>query len=860
MPLTSQFTALPDPGQAATLDDLAECLRSLKAWAGNPSYETIAGRVNAHRPTAEQVGKTTVVDCFRSGRRRLDEELVVAVVETLHADLGYVTQWRQALRVISGETQAAAQVRVQDSLPQDLPLFTGRQAELDRLRTLALRCRVDGDAVVISALAGMAGVGKTQLALHIGHQLAAEEPFDRILFVNLRGFHPDPAQPPADPGAVLDGFLRLLGVPGQHVPHQLAARTEAFRQRLTGLRSLVVLDNAADARQVAPLLPAVPGCVTLVTSRRDLGELGPAARFAVDVFSPEEALEYLATAVPRVPVGSDPEAAARIAGRCGHLPLALALVAGHIRAKEGWSLTDHADWLDERHQDRRLDSGVELALEVSYRHLPVGERALLRLLALHPGQDFDARAAAALAGLDLPTAEARMAELAADHLVQVAAPGRYALHDLVRAYAAGRSADEDRRADRRAAVTRLLDHYQSTAAAAMNLFDPVDAVRRPEVPELAVPLPDLTDPLSWLEAERPNLILVVTFAVADGRPEHAMKMSAILYRFLLGRHHHDAAVVHGQAARAAQQVDDQIGYARALINLASADVYLGRHEAAVRNLEEALPILRESSLLQHPGRRLDEARTLNSLGIAKTRLGRYQEAADHHQESLDLYKEVGDRVGQGRSLVNLGNLDSRLDRNDDAVSHYNEALVLYLENNDRPGAAGALSNMGGAELKQGRYDAAEEHLNQAIELFRELRSPNGEGNSLDYLGCLYTARGDGERAAGYHRRALAIFREIGDRDSQACALNGLGEAARVGGRPEQARAEHAEALAVASEPNVDDREEQARAHAGLADAHQKLGAADQAREHYRAAQALWVELGSPRAQEIAAILARDPGQ
>jgi hypothetical protein len=225
VPLTSQFTALPDPGEAATLDDLAECLRNLKAWAGNPSYEVIAGRVNAHRPVAEPVGKTTVVDCFRAGRRRLDADLVVAVVEALHADPGYVTQWRQALRVIIGETQAAAQVRVQNSLPQDLPLFTGRQAELDRLRTLAARSRVDGEAVVISALAGMAGVGKTQLALHVGHQLAAEEPFDRILFVNLRGFHPDPAQPPADPGAVLDGFLRLLGVPGQHVPHQLAART-----------------------------------------------------------------------------------------------------------------------------------------------------------------------------------------------------------------------------------------------------------------------------------------------------------------------------------------------------------------------------------------------------------------------------------------------------------------------------------------------------------------------------------------------------------------------------------------------------------------------------------------------------------
>jgi tetratricopeptide (TPR) repeat protein len=848
--LSSQFVALPDPARAAGLDDLAEMLRGLKAWAGNPSYEAITGRVNAQRAAADQVGKTTVVDCFRSGRRRLDAELVVTVVEALHPDRGYVTQWRQALRVISGEAQAASQVRVQDHLPQDLPMFTGRQAELDRLRTMAARSRIDGGAVVISALAGMAGVGKTQLAVHVGHQLAAEQPFDRVLFVNLRGFHPDPSQPPADPGAVLDGFLRLLGVPGQHVPHQLAARTEAFRERLAGLRSLVVLDNAADERQVAPLLPGVPGCVTLVTSRRNLGEVGPADRFAVDVFTSDEALQYLATAVPRIPAGSDPEAAARIARRCGHLPLALALVAGHMRAKPGWTLTDHADWLDERHSDRRLDSGVELALEVSYRNLPVEERALLRLLAQHPGQDFDDRAAAALAGLDLPAAEARMAELAADHLVQVAAPGRYALHDLVRAYAAGRSADEDRRADRQAAVTRLLDHYLSTAAAAMNRFDPVDAARRPEVPEPAVPLPDLSDPLSWLEAERPNLIAVVTFATVDGRAEYATKMSSVLYRYLLGRHHHDADVVHGHAARAAQQAGDQIGYARALVNLSSADVFLGRHEAAVRNLEQALPILKR------PGQQLDQARALNSLSIVKIRLGRYQEAAGHQQESLELYKEIGDRAGQARSLVNLGNLEARLGRDADAVSHYNEALLLHQENNDRFGAASALINMGGAEVKQGRYASAEEHLNQAIELFREVHNQSGEANALDYLGSLHTGRGDSDRGADYHRRALATFRDLGDRDSQACALNGLGEAASAGGRSELARDEHARALAIATEPDVDDREEQARAHAGLAAAHQTLGETDRAREHYRAAQARWAELGSPRAQEIGRLLAQ----
>lgn len=830
IPDKSQFAALPDPGQATTLDDLAETLRLLKAWAGNPSYETLTGRVNAQRPAAEQVGKTTVVDCFRPGRRRVDTELVVAVVEALHADLGYVTQWRQALRVISGETQAAAQVRVQDALPQDLPDFIGRAAQIDRLLELAQ----EAPAVVISAMAGMAGVGKTQLAVHLGHRLAAEKEFDQVLFVNLRGFHPDPSQPPVDPGAVLDGFLRLLGVPGQQVPHQLEARTELFRQRLAGHRSLVILDNASDEKQIAPLLPDTPGCITLVTSRRDLG-----GSERIDVFTPAEALEYLASAVPRIPVGSDPGAAARIARRCGHLPLALALVAGHMRAKPGWTLTDHADWLDERHDDRRLDSGVELALEVSYRNLPAGERELLRLIAQHPGQDFDVRAAAALAGTDLPTAEARMAELAADHLVQVTVPGRYSLHDLVRAYAVGRSADEDRRVDRRAAVTRLLDYYVGVAAAAMNLFDPAEAGRRPVVPDPPVPLPDLTEPLSWLEAERPNLIAVVTHGVADGRPEHTVRMAAILYRYLLGRYHQDAYLVHGHAVRAALQAGDQIAYARALANLATADVYLGRHEAAVHSLEESLRVLRQAG---HP---IDEARTLNNLGIAETRLGRYREAAEHHRESLDLYRVVGNPVGRARALVNLGNLDSRLDRHEDAAAHFAEALQFSREAGDRSGAGVALSNMGAAEVKAGRLDEAEEHLLEALAVFRELHSRNAQANVLDGLGSLALQHGEFDDALDYHQQALAIFHEIGDRDSEACAHNGLGEAYQAAGRSEKARAEFTEALAIASEEDVDDREEQARAHAGLA-----LADPSRAAEHDAAARELWRELGSPRAGSI----------
>lgn len=852
------FTGLPDPGQAASIDALVEQLRLLKVWAGGPSYESIKDRINqawraAGRPDGELARKSTVADCFRPSRRRLNPDLVLAVVRALHPDVGYVAQWRQALVVISGKVEATSQVRVHASLPQDRPGFVGRVAELDRLLR-ALRHGSDaGGAVVISALEGMAGVGKTRLAVHAAHVLGQEKPFDRVLFVDLRGFHPDPDQPPADPAAVLDGFLRLMGVPSQHIPHDQRARSIAYRERLVGARTLVVLDNAVAEDQVRPLLPDTPGCVALVTSRKTLIDLPGATHIPVDVFTRDEALAFLGQATPDIPVGQDPTAAARIAQRCGYLPLALGLVAGHIRGTAGWTLTEHADRLDERHRDRRLDSDVQLALDLSYRYIPADRQRLLRLLSLHPGQDFDSYAAAALTGTDLPTAQNHMRQLCGDHLVQQGNGGRYTCHDLVRAYAAVRAGDEDPPRVRRAALTQLFDYYVATTAAAMDAIYPAEAHRRPRITPIAAASPILTEPgtaRAWLDNERPTLIGVVAYATTHGLPAYALQLAETLFRYLDGGHHLDALTIHGHACQAARHFPDSNAHAHALTNLGTAHLQLGHYAQATAHLEQALSLFRQSKNWR------GQARVLGNLGLIQERQGHYQPATQSLRKVHALFRRIGDHVGEAHTLTNLGVIEERLGRLRPAAAHHRHALTLFHQIGDPTGQAHALINLGDVEVRLGHHAPAADHLHQALSLCRKLGNDDDEARALNSLGRLRLHCGRPDQATAFHRQALGIVREIGDRQEEVWTLNGLGEAALATGDAANALAHHTAAHDIATSIGVFDQH--ARAHTGLGHAYLHLCDADRARNHYQRALTLYTGLGMREAEEIRARLL-EPG-
>ena len=847
--LVDRLAAMPDPGGVRTLDELIERLQSLKIWAGDPSYEVITERINvgwsdAGRPEAELARRSTVVDCFKTGRRRLNADLLAAVVQALHPDTGYVAQWRQSLRAVLGETRAAVQVRAEDRLPDDLEDFTGRATELERIE------RSSGADPVLVTIEGMAGVGKTQLAIRAGHLLAAQRPFDRVLFVNLRGFHPDPAQPPADPAAVLDSFLRLLGVSGQRIPHDLTARGALFRRLLAGHRALLVLDNASDSDQVRPLLPDSAGCLTLVTTRRSLTGLPVTTRLAVDVFTAQEAVEFLERTAPRVPAGRDPEARSRIAQRCGYLPLALSLLAARMRVASGWTLTEHAERLDERRLNQRLDSGVEIALGLSYQHLPADRRRLLRLLALHPGPDVDGYAASALAEIDLDSAVKGLRQLCREHLLREGPSGRYAVHDLVRAHAAERASDEDRPSERRAAVSRLFDYYLSASAAAMDALYPSDRDRRPRIPPLGRATPPVADvgaARAWLEAERTNLVATAICATSYSSHLHSTRLAGVLLRWLFSGYYTDAIVIFDQARIAAEQASDAKEEAEALFGLGTVYGRLSRHGAATDFLHRALERFRQA------GDRKGQARTLGNLGAIAQRRAEYSEAADHHRQAIVLFEEVGDWTGTARALNNLGEIAARQGHYEQAADHHQRALDLQHQTGDQASQAAALTNLGTVEALRGRPEVAADRHREALELYRLLGHPSGQAWALDGIATACTGLGDFDAALRYHRQALELFQQIGERDGEAWALNGIGEAARLAADLEVASSQHLAALAVAAEVEAFDQE--ARAHHGLARVHGARGNEDEARHHFRQAFARYTELGFPEADTVSAELA-----
>ncbi|MFJ4621652.1 AfsR/SARP family transcriptional regulator [Streptomyces sp. NPDC088812] len=657
-------------------------------------------------------------------------------------------------------------------LPHDIPAFTGRDAELDELLTLPLP-GVDGpgpDTVVISAIGGMAGVGKTTLAVHCAHRVAHRFP-DGQLYVNLRGF--DPSGAAVEPGEAVRGFLDALGVPPERVPHGLDAQTALYRSTLAGRRVLVVLDNARDSDHVRPLLPGSPGCLALVTSRDGLSSLVSAAgahALTLRPFGPGQARGLLVRRLGAGRVEAEPRAADEIGALCAGLPLALACVAARAAAHPHFPLAAIAAELREADGSldafARSDASADVSTVFSWSSREVSEQAarLFRLLALHPGPDFSLPAAAALAGLPVRRTRPLLAELTALHLVTEHSPGRHAFHDLLRAHAAELLDERHTEDERHAALHRLHHHYLHTAHAADRLLAPnSDPPPPPPAPDgvRPEPLADVDRALAWLTAEHTVLLAVVETAAARGHERLACHLAWSLEPFFDRRGHwHDGLAVQRTALDAARRLDDPGLLARGLRALGRIEGRLGLHADSVPRLEHALELF--TALGDDTGR----AHTHRSLGWESEQRGDLPGALRHNQLALGLFRALGDRAAQAAVLNSVGWYHALLGEHERALTHCSEALTMLQELDDRYGQAVTWDSIAYAHHHLGRHPHALLGYRNALALLRGLGVPYTEADILGRLGDTHQAMGDRDGARAAWEQALALLKALAHPDAE----------------------------------------------------------------------------------------------
>ncbi|MFJ1806792.1 MULTISPECIES: BTAD domain-containing putative transcriptional regulator [unclassified Streptomyces] len=715
------------------------------------------------------------LECYASVRQRLAEELGTEPGTALREVHRLILRGQELGPAAPARPAAAPHSHPQRSVvPAQLPGrvrgFTGRDAELSRLDALLDASRPSAP-VVISAVSGTAGVGKTTLAVHWGHRMRKHFP-DGQLYVNLRGF--DPSGASRDPAEALRGFLDAFEVPPARVPTGVDAQAALYRSLLADRRVLVVLDNARDAEQVRPLLPGAPGCLALVTSRNRLTSLAAAEvahLLALDVLTPAEATSMLAARLGAPRTEAEPAAVADIVTRCAGLPLALAVVAARAATQPRIPLATLADEL--RDTGDRLDaldggdpaSQVRAVLSWSYDALSPAAARLFRLLGLHPGPDVGAPAAASLAGLPPARVRALLAELIRTHLLAESVPGRYSFHDLLRAYAAELAHAQDEEDDRRHATHRMLDHYLHTALGAQRLLGPpADRILpHPAQPQVAPEQPaDREAAMAWFAAEHPVLLNTVHQAFETGFDTHVWQLAAALTTFHQRRVlWSEWTAAHTVALAAARRVGDPAAEACARRNLGNAASALGRQAEARVDLERAAQLYRD---LGDPG---GEAHARLALGRVSTRQELRTEALDHSRRAVELFGAAGDRAWQAMALNNVGWDQAELGHYEEAIVHGRQALALVAQTGHTSGEAHTWDTLGYAHHHLGRHDEAATCYRQAAAPFHQLGDRYFEADILAHLGDTHHAARDRDAARSAWTRSLTLFEELDHPDAEA---------------------------------------------------------------------------------------------
>lgn len=693
----------------------------------------------AEHPYRERLWQQYLLALTGAGRRAEALQAYATARERLVTELGVEPGPElRALQaaILTGEPlPGPAPVAPVRQLPADLADFTGRE-EYVREVSAAL-----GPAPVV--LTGAPGTGKTALAMHVAHGLADRFP-DGQLYVDLAG-----TGAPRDPAEVLADFLHALGVTGNTVPAGLGQRAALFRSRLAGRRMLLVLDDAATAGQVRPLLPADHGCAVLVTTRGRLPELAGAKHVELPVFGEREAAQLLAELAGPDRVVGEPAEAAAIVRCCGYLPLAIRIAGARLAGRQAWSLrTLHDRLADESSRLSELrvgDLGVRPSFELSLRQLPPAARTAFGRSAVLGAQDFPSWVVDAL--LDRAGTHDVLDVLVDANLVSLTgqdASGhpRYRLHDLLRCYASELLAEEPLPA-RRETLTRVLSVLLALAKTASAALPPAfGAMTGPAVAAGAVPARLVSDPLAWFTAERKLLAAAVQLAADAGLAELSWQLTAAAVPFYdLRGAYDDWRRSHATALAAVEAADDRRGAAVLRRGLGQVRLYHDEYEAAAKDM----------------------------------------------RRSAELFAELGDVRGEALAVAGLGTVARVRDRPREALDFYRRALSGLERADDRSGVAQMRNSIGSTYALLGAFEEAETWLHRARELAREIEDAHREAKVLTELGTLHRDTGRLPESLTCLRLALSILEELDDERCSAYALLGIGQTLLEAGEPIQAR-------------------------------------------------------------------------